>query len=89
MLPHLPGMEVLRQLRRRSTIPVIVLTAKTMPEERVAGLQAGADDYLCKPFAPDELLARMDAVLRRLDRPSLGPRRPDRVARHSPRSRRP
>jgi two-component system response regulator CpxR len=71
MLPHLPGMEVLRQLRRRSTIPVIVLTAKSMPEERVAGLQAGADDYLCKPFAPDELLARMDAVLRRLDRPSL------------------
>jgi two-component system response regulator CpxR len=71
MLPHLPGMEVLRQLRRRSTIPVIVLTAKTMPEERVAGLQAGADDYLCKPFAPDELIARMDAVLRRLDRPSL------------------
>jgi len=71
MLPLLPGMEVLRQLRRRSTIPVIVLTAKSMPEERVAGLQAGADDYLCKPFAPDELIARMDAVLRRLDRPSL------------------
>jgi two-component system response regulator CpxR len=65
MLPHLPGMEVLRQLRRRSAIPVIVLTAKVMLADRIDGLQAGADDYLCKPFAPAELLARIDAVLRR------------------------
>src|SRR5262245_46366293 len=65
MMPHLHGLEVLVQLRRRSSIPVIVLTALATPEARIAGLRAGADDYLCKPFAPEELLERVRAVLRR------------------------
>lgn len=65
MLPELPGMELLIQLRRRSSVPVIVLTALATPEARIAGLRAGADDYLCKPFSPDELLERVRAVLRR------------------------
>ena len=65
MLPVLDGFEVLRQLRRRSSVPVIMLTARTEEHDRIAGLNAGADDYLPKPFAPDELLARIRAVLRR------------------------
>jgi two-component system response regulator CpxR len=65
MLPHLAGMEILRCLRRRSRIPIIIVTARGAHEDRVAGLKAGADDYLSKPFEPDELLARIEAVLRR------------------------
>jgi len=65
MLPGLEGFEVLRQLRLRSGVPVIMLTARTAPEDRVAGLDAGADDYIPKPFGPDEMLARIRAVLRR------------------------
>jgi len=65
MLPHLSGLEVLVQLRRRSETPVIILTARVAQESRVSGLDAGADDYLCKPFAPEELVARMRAVLKR------------------------
>jgi two-component system, OmpR family, response regulator CpxR len=65
MLPVLDGFEVLRQLRKRSAVPVIMLTARTAQSDRVAGLDAGADDYLPKPFGPEELLARMRAVLRR------------------------
>jgi two-component system response regulator CpxR len=64
-LPMLDGFEVLRQIRQRSTIPVIMLTARISQEERIAGLEAGADDYLPKPFEPGELLARVRAVLRR------------------------
>lgn len=65
MLPVLDGFEVLRQLRKRSSIPVIMLTARTRERDRIAGLDAGADDYLPKPFGPDELSARVRAVLRR------------------------
>jgi two-component system response regulator CpxR len=65
MLPVLNGFEVLRQIRRRSTVPVIMLTARTAQSDRVAGLDSGADDYLPKPFGPEELLARIRAVLRR------------------------
>lgn len=65
MLPVLDGFEVLRQLRRRSSIPVIMLTARTQERDRVTGLETGADDYLPKPFGPDELLARIRAVMRR------------------------
>ncbi len=65
MLPVLDGFEVLKQLRRRSAVPVIMLTARIEERDRVAGLNAGADDYLPKPFGPDELLARIRAVLRR------------------------
>jgi two-component system, OmpR family, response regulator CpxR len=65
MLPVLDGLEVLRQLRRSSSVPVIMLTARTRECDRIIGLDSGADDYLPKPFAPDELLARIRAVLRR------------------------
>src|SRR5579863_6067807 len=65
MLPVLDGFEVLKQLRRRRAVPVIMLTARTDERDRIAGLNAGADDYLPKPFGPDELLARIRAVLRR------------------------
>jgi len=65
MLPALDGFEVLRQLRKRSATPVIMLTARTARADRIAGLETGADDYLPKPFDPEELLARIRAVLRR------------------------
>jgi len=65
MLPVLDGFEILKQIRRRSSVPVILLTARTAQTDRIAGLNAGADDYLPKPFGPEELLARMRAVLRR------------------------
>ena len=65
MLPVLNGFEVLRQLRKQRSTPVIMLTARTERPDRVAGLNAGADDYLPKPFGPEELLARIRAVLRR------------------------
>jgi two-component system response regulator CpxR len=67
MMPGLDGIELLRQVRRRSPIPVIVLTARTAQADRILGLDAGADDYLPKPFGPEELLARVRAVLRRVD----------------------
>jgi two-component system response regulator CpxR len=68
MLSSLEGFEVLRQLRRRSAVPVIMLTARTEHGDRIEGLNAGADDYLAKPFSPDELRARIQAVLRRAGR---------------------
>ncbi|MGC8640489.1 MAG: response regulator transcription factor [Isosphaeraceae bacterium] len=68
MMPGLDGFEVLRQVRRQSQIPVIMLTARTAESDRITGLDAGADDYLPKPFGPDELLARIRAVLRRSGR---------------------
>jgi two-component system response regulator CpxR len=68
MLPGLDGFELLRQLRRRSLVPIIMLTARTGRADRIAGLDAGADDYLPKPFEPDELIARVRAVLRRSGR---------------------
>jgi len=71
MLPALDGFEVLRQLRKRSAAPVIMLTARTARADRLTGLNAGADDYLPKPFDPEELLARIRAVLRRSGAPAL------------------
>jgi len=65
MLPGLDGFEALRRLREHSHLPVLMLTAKGAREERVHGLQLGADDYLPKPFGPEELLARARAILRR------------------------
>ena len=64
MLPHLSGMEVLRRLRRESQVPVIMLTARDSVVDKVAGLDSGADDYITKPFAIEELLARIRAALR-------------------------
>ena len=64
MLPQLSGMEVLRRLRRDSQLPVIMLTARDSVVDKVSGLDSGADDYITKPFAIEELLARIRAVLR-------------------------
>ena len=65
MLPALNGMEVLRRLRKESQIPVIMLTARDTVIDKVAGLDSGADDYITKPFAIEELLARIRAALRK------------------------
>ncbi len=65
MLPQLSGMEVLRRLRRDSQVPVIMLTARDSVVDKVAGLDSGADDYITKPFAIEELLARIRAALRK------------------------
>jgi len=67
MLPMLDGFSLLEQLRRRKDLPVIMLTARVQQKDRIQGLNAGADDYLPKPFDPDELLARVRAVLRRAE----------------------
>ncbi len=67
-LPDLDGLEVCRQLRAFSDIPVLMLTARGEPMDRVIGLEVGADDYLPKPFEPRELLARLRAILRRSGR---------------------
>lgn len=72
MLPKVDGWEVCRRLRRRSEIPVIMLTARGEEVDRVAGLTLGADDYMVKPFSPRELVARVKAVLRRAPRPEPG-----------------
>jgi DNA-binding response OmpR family regulator len=66
MLPGLDGSEVLKRIRSRSNIPVVILTAKGEANDRIVGLESGADDYLPKPFNPRELSARMQAVLRRV-----------------------
>jgi DNA-binding response OmpR family regulator len=65
MLPDVSGEEVCREIRSRSDVPILMLTAKAAEEERVGGLMLGADDYLVKPFSPRELVARVRAVLRR------------------------
>lgn len=65
MLPGIDGLEVFRRLREHSAAPVILLTALGSEEDRIAGLQAGADDYLAKPFSPRELVLRVQSVLRR------------------------
>jgi two-component system response regulator CpxR len=70
MLPEMDGLAVLAELRKYATVPVIMLTARSADEDRIAGLDAGADDYILKPFNPTELLARVRAVLRRSRRVS-------------------
>jgi DNA-binding response OmpR family regulator len=69
MLPGLDGLEVCRRLRSRAPIPVVMLTARGSEEDRVLGLELGADDYVAKPFSPRELTARVKAVLRRAGSP--------------------
>ena len=69
MLPEMSGWDVMRALRRVSDAPVIMLTARDDPTDKVVGLELGADDYVVKPFDPKELLARVRAVLRRLRPP--------------------
>jgi two-component system response regulator RegX3 len=66
MLPGLPGTEVCRRIRRRSDVPVIMVSAKDSEMDKVVGLELGADDYVTKPYSPRELVARIEAVLRRV-----------------------
>ena len=65
MLPHLDGLEICRRLRAQSSVPIILLTARTTEADKLEGLRLGADDYVTKPFSPRELVARVHAVLRR------------------------
>jgi two-component system KDP operon response regulator KdpE len=67
MMPDIDGFEVLRMIREVNSVPVIMLTAKGEEDDRVRGLELGADDYMTKPFSPRELSSRVRAVLRRLD----------------------
>ena len=71
MLPGLDGLQVCRTLRRESDVPIIMLTARTAEQDRLIGLDQGADDYVTKPFSPKELAARVRAVLRRLPEEAL------------------
>ncbi|HEX2621709.1 MAG TPA: response regulator transcription factor, partial [Phototrophicaceae bacterium] len=73
MMPELDGFETLRMLREFSNIPVIMLTAKGEENDKVYGLELGADDYVTKPFGPRELSSRIKAVLRRAEMPSTSP----------------
>ena len=66
LMPRMDGLEMLKELRSFSAVPVIILTAKGSDTDRIKGLQLGADDYLPKPFNPDELVARIEAIRRRL-----------------------
>jgi two-component system response regulator CpxR len=72
MLPGIDGFEVLRRLRTKSRVPVLMLTARGNDEDRIVGLDLGADDYLGKPFNPRELLARIRAILRRVQPSTRG-----------------
>jgi DNA-binding response OmpR family regulator len=73
MLPGMSGLDVLKQLRQKSTVPVLMLTARGSELDRILGLELGADDYLPKPFNPRELVARLRAILRRTTTPAAGP----------------
>lgn len=64
-LPDVPGETVAREVRRASATPILILTAKTSEEDRIGGLQLGADDYVTKPFSPQEVVLRVQAILRR------------------------
>ncbi len=72
MLPGIDGFEVCRSIRRQSDVPIVMVTARADTHDVVAGLEAGADDYLTKPFAPKELSARIRAMLRRARTPPPG-----------------
>ena len=68
MLPGMDGLEICRTLRQESDVPIVMLTARADEEDRLAGLEIGADDYVTKPFSPRELAARFRAVVRRTAR---------------------
>ena len=72
MLPDISGEAICREVRKESDIPIIMVTAKTAEENRIQGIELGADDYIVKPFSPRELVVRMKAILRRIDRFSNG-----------------
>ncbi|PWF23039.1 response regulator [Corticimicrobacter populi] len=69
MLPGKDGLDICRELRRDSDLPVIMLTARVEEIDRLLGLELGADDYICKPFSPREVVARVKTILRRVQRP--------------------
>ncbi len=69
-LPDVPGQTVAREVRAATAIPILMLTARSSEQDRIAGLELGADDYLTKPFSPRELVLRVQAILRRLSPPS-------------------
>jgi DNA-binding response OmpR family regulator len=73
MLPYVDGFEVCRHIRKESSVPILMLTAKHGEQERVVGLELGADDYVTKPFSPRELVARVRAILRRTAREAQRP----------------
>jgi two-component system, OmpR family, phosphate regulon response regulator OmpR len=75
MMPGEDGFSLTRWLRRRGSTPVLILTARGLPDDRIEGLSLGADDYLAKPFEPQELLLRIEAILRRAGPKPSGPRR--------------
>lgn len=80
MMPGKDGLEVLREIRTHSQVPVIMLTAKGEETDRIVGLELGADDYMAKPFNPRELLARIKAVLRRYEiTPDSGSQSPNQI----------
>jgi two-component system phosphate regulon response regulator OmpR len=72
-LPDMDGLDVCRNIRARSDVPILMLTARGEATDRIVGLEIGADDYLPKPFEPRELLARLRAILRRRAAPAAGP----------------
>ncbi len=71
MLPGRDGLEICKEIRTFSSVPIIMLTARIQEIDRVLGLEIGADDYVCKPYSPRELVARVKAVLRRINNPSV------------------
>jgi two-component system response regulator RegX3 len=71
-LPGLDGLDVIREIRTHSDVPIIILSARSDETDRVVGLELGADDYVVKPFGPKELVARVRALLRRVESPATG-----------------
>ncbi len=76
MMPGIDGIELLKKIRRKSDVPVIMLTAKGETIDKVLGLEIGADDYVVKPFEPKELIARIKAILRRTERSTASENKP-------------
>lgn len=76
MLPEIDGLEVCRRTRAKSEVPIVMLTARDEDIDKIVGLEIGADDYLTKPFNPRELVARVKAILRRMERPERGDGKP-------------
>ena len=73
MLPERDGLDICRDIRTHSSVPIIMITARIEEIDRLQGLESGADDYICKPFSPREVVARVRAVLRRTEGTSLSP----------------
>jgi len=67
MLPHVNGFEICKKIREKSTVPIIMITAKSEDADQILGLEIGADDYIIKPFSPKEVLYRIKAIMRRID----------------------